>query len=233
MTGSAAAAGSVPRARRRRYRERFRGRGLDGFYGCEVLELLLGYATAGDADEAARALVERFNGIRGAFDATAAELSSVPGVGPGAVVLIRLIKALSVLYMKERMTGVAVAGSSAEMLDYLRLALSGERVEKFMAVYLDAAGRIAAVEMLHEGTINQTAVYPRKAIEMAFAHRAAGVVFAHNHPSGSVNPSDSDRRLSAALDRAARSVDLTVYDHIIIGRDSHYSARQGGWTFGR
>jgi DNA repair protein RadC len=119
--------------------------------------------------------------------------------------------------------------SPQEALDYLNMTLSGERVEKFMAIYMNSKNEVLAVEVLHEGTINQTVVYPRKAIEKAFRHNAHSVIFVHNHPSGDASPSGLDRELAGVLERAAEAVDLVVHDHLIIGRDKHFSARENGW----
>jgi DNA repair protein RadC len=116
-----------------------------------------------------------------------------------------------------------------EIQDYLEFALSGERIEKFLAVYLDSGGFVITVETLFEGTINQTAVYPRKAVEAAFKHGAASLIVAHNHPSGDSTPSESDRLLTQGLVFAARAVDLEVIDHIIIGKGNRFSAREAGW----
>jgi len=223
---------SPARESRKRLQERFLRGALDDFHSSEILEFLLAYASP-RADVKARvtSLVNRFGDIRGVFDASIDELCAA-GMNENAAILIKLVKDVAGEYLKERMTGKDVIGCPADLLDYLNLTLSGERVEKFLAIYLNSNNEALAIEVLHEGTINQTVVYPRKAIELAFRHNAHSVIFVHNHPSGDATPSGVDRKLAGVLDRAAEAVDLVVHDHIIIGRDTHFSARENGWFSG-
>ncbi|HXI10163.1 MAG TPA: DNA repair protein RadC [Thermodesulfobacteriota bacterium] len=218
---------------RRRLKDRFKKGALEGFHDYEILELLFLYAVPKkDVKHLARSVLKRFRGIRGVFDATADELKSVEGVGENAAVLIKLVKDLTGVYLKERMMSRDVMRCTKDVLNYLNVTLSGERVEKFIAIYLNARNEVLAVETLHEGTINQTAVYPRKAIEKAFKHNARSVIFVHNHPSGDATPSSVDKQLTRVLDRAALAVDLLVHDHLIIGKNKHFSARENGWIIG-
>lgn len=218
---------------KKRLKERFKAGSLDGFHNGEVIEFLLTYAVPKkDIKPIAKALIQKFKGLRGIFDAAPEELKSVEGIGDNATVLIKLIKAVAGVYLKERMMGADVIACPKDALDYLNLTLSGERVEKFLAIYLNARNEVLAIETLHEGTINQTVVYPRKAIEKAFKHNATAVIFVHNHPSGDATPSNVDKQLTKVLDRAALAVDLIVHDHLIIGKNKHFSARENGWIIG-
>lgn len=222
--------GDSVKERRKRLRERFLHGSADDLHATEILELVLAYASPRcDAESTAKTLVRRFKGIRGVFDASIDELKSIDGITGNGAVLIKLLKEVAGEYLKERMMGKDVIGCPEDVLDYLNLTLSGERVEKFLAIYLNSNNEVLAIEVLHEGTINQTVVYPRKAIELAFRHDAHSVIFIHNHPSGDSTPSGVDRQLAKVLDRAAGAVDLLVHDHLIIGRNSHFSARENGW----
>ena len=109
---------------------------------------------------------------RGVFDADPHELQKECAVSASSALLIRLVKELCAAYLKERVIGSDIIRSPKEAIDYLAFTLSGERIEKFLAVFLNSRGEAIAVETLHEGTINQTAVYPRKAIERAFTNAA-------------------------------------------------------------
>lgn len=218
---------------RKRLKERFKTGSLEDFRSDEVIELLLTYAVPkGDVKPLARQLLRRFNGVRGVFDASMEDLKAVDGIGENAALFIKLVKDVCGVYLKERMMGKDIIRCPNEAIEYLNLTLSGEPIEKFLAIYLNSRNEVIAVETLHEGTINQTAVYPRKAIERAFKYRACAVIFVHNHPSGDVNPSNVDLQLAKVLDRAALAVDLVVHDHLIIGKNRHFSAREHGWIIG-
>jgi len=199
-----------------------------------MLETLMRYALtdSGGAASAASALLERFRGLRGVFDAEHSELESVPGVTAEASILIRLIRELAIQYHRDRLDGREMIGNNAILIDYLELLLSGERLEKFIAVYLDARNRIISIDTLAEGTIDQTMVYPRRAIELAFERGARAVILAHNHPSRDATPTSEDTRLIEALDKAAISVGLIIHDHLIIAGNSHFSASRHGWIIG-
>lgn len=218
---------------RRRLRERFLKSGLEGFHDYETVELLLTYAIPRrDVKPLAKRLIERFGGLKGVFDAASTELASIEGVGKNAAILVNLIKAVSAEYLKQRALKKDVIRSSKDVLDYLKVTLSGEKLEKFLAVYLNAKNEILSIETLQEGTIDQTAVYPRKAMERALRHNAKSVIFVHNHPSGDATPSKSDRELTRNLKAAAKTMDIIVHDHIIIGRNTHVSCKELGWLEG-
>ncbi|GMR05025.1 MAG: DNA repair protein RadC [Thermodesulfobacteriota bacterium] len=225
--------GTFNREYKDRLRERFKNNSLNGFNNHEIIEFILTFAMPrSDVRAVAKKLVRKFKSIRGVLDAAPDELGAVEGVGENAVILIKLLKEVGALYLKERIMGKDVLRSKKDVLDYLNLYLSGERVEKFLSIYLNSKNEVLAIETLHEGTINQTVVYPRKVIERAFKHNAHSVIFVHNHPSGDPSPSNVDWQLTGVLDRATRAVDLIIHDHIIIGRDKHFSARESGWLGG-
>lgn len=163
------------------------------------------------------------------MDASFEELYNVDGIGENASTLIRLIKEMAGEYLKERVMGKDVIRSARDVINYLAIALSGEKVEKFLALYLNSKNEVLGVETLHEGTIDQTAVYPRTIIESAFRHNAKSLILVHNHPSGDPTPSKSDRELTKGLERAASTLDILIHDHIIIGKNGHFSAREAGW----
>lgn len=211
-------------------KERFKKNALDGFYSSEIMELLLSYAAPGARVVAlSGALIQRFKCLRATFDAPSDELRAVAGMRDNSVIFIKLLKETAGVYLRERMMKRDVVRSGTELIQYLNMTLSGERIEKFLAVYLNSASEVLAVETLFEGTINQTAVYPRKVVEKALKHNAHAVIFVHNHPSGDSAPSETDKQLTVVLERAARAIDLNVVDHIIIGRGPHFSAREKGW----
>ncbi len=95
-------------------------------------------------------------------------------------------------------------------------------------MYLDARQALIAFEELFRGTLTQTSVYPREVMRRCLDHGAAALIVAHNHPSGSVEPSRSDELLTQALTTALAMMDVRVVDHIIVaGAKSLSFAQQG------
>jgi len=204
-----------------------------GLKPLEALERLLSYAVREkELPEVSSALMKKFKGLRGVLDASHEELKATGSLDERGATFLKLAKEAAGVYLKERMMGSDALKNKKCVLDYLNLTLSGERIEKFLAVYLNSRNEVLSVDVLHEGTINQTVVYPRKAIERAFRHKAGGVIFVHNHPSGDPSPSGMDRQLARTLESAAEAVDLAVVDHIIIGKNRHFSSAESGWLSG-
>jgi len=100
---------------------------------------------------------------------------------------------------------------------YLWLALAGEGHERFAVLYLDSLNRAVAFEHHFTGTLAQTNVYPREIVTAALRHGAAGVILAHNHPSGRSQPSPADKALTRTLQAALQLIDVRVLDHLIVG----------------
>jgi DNA repair protein RadC len=83
-------------------------------------------------------------------------------------------------------------------------------------LFLDNQHRVIASEALFYGTIDQASVYPREVIRACIQHNAAAVIFAHNHPSGSAEPSQADKRMTTQLGKALALIDIRMLDHIIV-----------------
>lgn len=111
---------------------------------------------------------------------------------------------------------------------YLRLHLGAEPVEHFAVIFLDSQNRGIAFERVFTGTLTQTSVYPREVVLAALRHNAAGVILAHNHPSGSMHPSQADRALTQTLKTTLALVDVRVMDHVIVGAGGAVSMAELG-----
>jgi len=215
---------------RERLRERFRRVGAAGLHDYELLELLLTYAIPQkDVKPVAKLLLQRFGGLSGVLDAAQEELEAVRGLGPSSATLVRLVKELSGSYLAERMKHRDLLSSPQAVVDFARLKLAGLPHEALMVIYLNTKNEVIDYQTLHEGTVDRVTVYPRRIIEAALAHHAAALILVHNHPSGHPEPSEDDRRLTRSVAAAARTVDIQLLDHIIVGRDGYSSLREEGW----
>lgn len=214
---------------RKRLKKRFMSAGLDAFSDHEALELLLTYVIPrGDTKPMAWELVKRFKSFSRAVDAKPGELEEIKGLGPESAVFFSLIRAVMKRYFLETLKTKDIIKRPEDVARYCRASLEGEGDENFEVLFLTARNSLIAAERLSTGTIDRTAVYPRKIIETALKNRAAGLIFVHNHPSGEVSPSQEDERLTKELASAAHSVGITVHDHIIVGKGGHFSFRANG-----
>ena len=116
----------------------------------------------------------------------------------------------------------------AAVRDYLRLKLVAEPNEIFVVVFMNSMHDVLAVEPMFHGSINATSVYPRVVLQRALQLNAAAVIFAHQHPSGTTEPSNADRVLTEQLKTALALIDVRVLDHFVIGQGAPYSFAESG-----
>ncbi len=118
--------------------------------------------------------------------------------------------------------------SPAAVKHYVCLQLGAEPAEHFAVLFLDSRLRAIAFERMFAGALMQTSVHPREVVRAALHHHAASVVLAHNHPSGSVQPSRADEALTQQLKAALALVDVRVLDHIIVAGGEALSMAERG-----
>lgn len=216
---------------RQRLRDRFLERGLDGFTDAEVLELLLTFGTPrSDCKEAARLALAEFGSFAAVFEASIAALQVIPGIGPKNSFAIHFVQEVARRYLKERLQGKRYLHSSTEVRDYLLHSMRGLKKEVFTVIYLDSSHAIIDSEILAEGTLNVNTVYPRELMSRALEQNAAALIVAHNHPSGSLEPSPQDRHLTRTLCLLCSLMQIQLLDHLIIGNGSYSFADQGLMT---
>lgn len=210
---------------RSRLRERFLRSGLDGFQDYEVIELLLTLATPRkDCKEAAKAALAKFRTLSGVMEAQDADLLAVDGLGPKNILGLKLIKAVSDRYLADRVVGRSdPLNNSQALFDYLYHSMARSDREQFQALYLDAKNRVLATEILSTGTLTASSVYPREVVKSVLNHRAAAVIFAHNHPSGDPEPSAADFAVTRRLVHALMTMGITVHEHLVIGAGAYFS----------
>jgi len=92
-------------------------------------------------------------------------------------------------------------------------------VERVFGIFLDGSNHVIAIEVLAQGSIGSSAVYPREVVKAILRHKATSLVLSHNHPSGDVKPSKQDIELTYRLMLAAAVIDAIVFDHIICGSE--------------
>ncbi|GAA4357589.1 DNA repair protein RadC [Variovorax defluvii] len=110
----------------------------------------------------------------------------------------------------------ASLNSSQAVKDYLQAKLGGFEHEVFSALFLDGQYRLIEYVEMFRGTIDVASVYPREVVKEALRLNTASVIFSHNHPSGSPEPSPADLALTRQLSTALATIDVRVLDHVIV-----------------
>ncbi|HLB25853.1 MAG TPA: DNA repair protein RadC [Nitrospirota bacterium] len=214
---------------RQRMKEKFKKSGLESFHDYEALELLLTYAIPRrDVKPLAKALIDKYGGFQAVMDAPVEALTVFPGLGEHSAILIKVAKECSDLYLKRRVVKKPRVCCAPDLINYCRMSMAGLKDEQFRVVFLNTQNEIIEIETIQEGTIDQSVVYPRKVMERALHYKAAALIFVHNHPGGKVKPSYADKEITNSLVTAAKSMDIEVHDHIIIGKEGYYSFRDSG-----
>jgi len=113
--------------------------------------------------------------------------------------------------------------SKNDLLHYLRGNLAFLDVENLLVIFLDVKLKILKSEIVAKGTIDKSAIYPREILKRVIECGAKSVIFAHNHPSGGVEPSYRDKEFTTKMQEALRYFDVDVVEHIIITRYEYFS----------
>ena len=210
-----------------RPREKLFARGPGALSDAELLALLLRTGVAGKgvlqlADDLLHLPStdavdgNRLGGIAGLLHATPEQLAKVRGLGPAKRSVILAVMELARRALAQQLGELPVLSDPHAMKQYLQLHLAHLRHEVFAVCFLNVQNRLLTMEHMFRGSVSQTAVYPREVALRALHHGAASVVLAHNHPSGSVQPSQADHALTATLKACLGMLDVRVLDHIIV-----------------
>ncbi len=224
-----------------RPREKLLARGPSALSDAELLGRVIGTDIAGNRvlqmdDEMLQIQGNRlvdgprsgFGGIAGLLNATPDDLKKVKGLGPAKRAEILAVLELARRAVAQRLQERTVLADPAAVKQFLQLNLAHRKHEVFMVCFLDAQNKLIEAEELFQGTLSQTSVYPREVVLKALHHHAAAVVLAHNHPSGSVQPSPADLALTQTLRAALGLIDVRVLDHIIVGPGQALSMAEQG-----
>jgi DNA repair protein RadC len=200
-----------------RPRERLLKHGAAALSSAELLAIFLRTGIAGkNAVDLGREVVAHFGGLHRLFAATLEEVAAIDGLGLAKYAQLRAVVEMTRRALAEDIAERDALSSPQAVRDFLQLTLGGREHEAFIALFLDAQNRLLASEELFRGTLTQTSVYPREVVKTALRHNAAGVIFAHNHPSGVAEPSRADELLTQTLKQALSLVEIKTLDHFIV-----------------
>ena len=200
-----------------RPREKLLSRGPAALSDAELLALLLRSGIQGkNVLQLAQELVNRFGGVAGLLHTPAEALKTVKGLGPAKRAELVAVLELARRALVQQLTQKPLFNTPQAVRDYLQLQLGGLHHEVFAVLFLDSQHRLIALEEMFRGTLTQTSVYPREVVKQALTLNASSVVLAHNHPSGTAQPSRADEALTHTLKAALALVDVRVLDHFVV-----------------
>jgi len=217
---------------RNRIKDKYSKSGINGWHDYEVLELALSYAIPRkDTKSIAKDLLSKFKTMNGVLDADRKDLEVITSISEHTALFLKLLKDVAILYMEKGIHNRDLLSSPQIVYNYLRTALKGAVDEEFKMLFLDSRNQLITIETLKTGTINKSAVYPRKVVERALYNHAVSVIIAHNHPSGALHPSQNDSEITKTIKNALKTVEITLLDHIIIGNNDYFSFKNKNENF--
>ncbi len=215
---------------RKRLRARFRDGGAQALPDYEMLELVLFRAIPRkDVKPLARTLIDRFGDFNRVITASIPQLAAVNGVGDAAITELKIVEAAAQRLARARVMQRHVISSWDAVLDYCHTTMAHRDTEQFRVLFLDRKNTLIADEEQAKGTVDHVPVYPREIAKRALELNASALILVHNHPSGDPTPSQSDIEMTAQVQKACQALDLTLHDHLIIGKEAELSFRAQGY----
>ncbi len=210
-----------------RPREKLQERGASALTDEELVAAILGMGTAGiDVRTMAKQVAGLIREHREAL--TVDHLLSVPGMG-----LAKAAQILSAFELARRhLVKDGVKINCAKDVLPLVSDIAGKQQEYFLCISLNGANEVIEKRVVTIGLVDKSPVHPREVFADVIADRAAAVIFAHNHPSGELQPSEADLRMHNQLTDAGKILGLRVLDHVIVTRKGYYSFQEAGLTKG-
>ena len=219
----------IHKGHRKRVKERYLAEGLDSFEDHQILEMLLFYSIPmKDTNEIAHKMLEVFGSLVELFEADPKDICKKCGVSESTAILVTLMPSLARKYFKSKWGEKPVLNTTVKAGEYAQALFAGRKYEAFYLICLDTQGRVNNSALVHEGTIDEAAVYPRLIVETALRHKASSVILAHNHPGGSLEPSRADIDVTQKIKTALEAISIKVADHVIVAGERYLSFAERG-----
>lgn len=216
-------------AHRERMRQRFSANGLEGMAEHEVLELMLYYAIPfKDTNPIAHELIDRFGSLNQVLKTDPEYLKEVKGVGSGVALYLSFLKHFIEYYEAHELSSRCSLARHSDAEEFVRRQLRYLEREQVLLLCVDSRMFLIRSDVLAKGTVNETPVSIRKVMEHAMKFHAVGVILAHNHPSGTAEPTREDNGLTQRLYEAFGHVGIRLLDHIIVAGEDCYSYHASG-----
>ncbi len=176
----------------------------------------------------AKSLIEKFGSYAAVLSAEVESLRAVSGLGDTAVAAIKSVQASALVLVRAQAHEKPVMSNWKAVQRYLQGVMAGLVREQFRLLFLDRQNRLIADEVLSDGTVDHTPVYPREVVRRALENNATAIILVHNHPSGDVSPSKQDISMTRELVSTCGKLGIQVHDHIIVGKTGQASFRDLG-----
>lgn len=212
-----------------RPRERLIRQGAQVLSDAELLSVFLRVGVRGkSAVDLGRDMLEEFGSLRTLFAANLQDFSKVHGLGSAKFAQLQAVLELAKRSISEELQINSSLSSPQAVKQFLQLQIGHKQYESFTVLFLDVKNRLISAQELFRGSLSHASVYPREVVKTALGYNAASLILAHNHPSGSTEPSQADLSLTQTLKSALALVDIRVLDHFIVANNQIHSFAEHG-----
>ncbi|MDA7916729.1 DNA repair protein RadC [Opitutaceae bacterium] len=215
-----------------RPQERLQRHGAAALSDSELLAMLLRSGTRGqDVLTLAEELISKAGSLADLIKWTRRDFERHKGIGRIKALQLVTVMEISRRVMQHNQNEDPKLDEPATIAEYCRPECLGLGVEKFWVLCLNRRNRLIRRIEVTSGTAGSTLVHPREVFREAIKEAASAVVCVHNHPSGDPAPSAADIRVTRTLREAARTVDIALLDHVIVGEARHDPTGLGYYSF--
>ncbi|MBK9270975.1 MAG: DNA repair protein RadC [Saprospiraceae bacterium] len=213
-----------------RPREKLAAKGKEALSNVELLAILLGSGSRNESavDLARRILFGCQNSLLELSKLGINGLKKYKGVGLAKAISIEAALELARRRPLEEAINRYAVKASVDAYDHLRLRMEDLKIEQCWVIYLNRASAIIHSECISTGGLSGTVVDPRIVFKKALELSASSIILAHNHPSGNLQPSQQDDRLTDQVKSAGAYLDIRMTDHLIISEKGYYSYADEG-----
>lgn len=195
----------------------------------ELLAIVIRTGTTGkSAIDLGRELLNKFKTLRSISGVDISEFKEISGLKDAKIAQLKAAIELGRRMLSEEKAFHGVVKSSADVVDFLIPLMRDLKKEHFKILLLDKSNQISEVIDIDVGTVDRVNPSVRDILMTALKYQSPSMILAHNHPSGNIEPSDADKRLTKDLVKAALAMELRIFDHVIIGENSYFSFADEG-----
>ena len=213
-----------------RPREKLLDKGTSGLTDAELLAILINSGTRDkSAVDLGRELLGRVNNnLNSLGKLSISDLTSIHGIGPARAVTIAAALELGRRRKLAEVPDVPQIRSSKDVADIFQPILADLAHEEFWILFLNRSNRVINRMKLSQGGVSGTVTDVRMVMKRAIEYLASGIIVCHNHPSGNLNPSESDTKITQKIKEAGNLMDIQLLDHLIISDKDYYSFADNG-----
>jgi len=213
-----------------RPREKLLMKGRHSMTDAELLAILIGSGTKEEtAVDLAKRILSTVSGNLGELARQGiSDLMKIKGIGPARAILITAAMELGKRRNQSEVIVKDKISCSRDVFEVLKCAMGDQPYEEFWILILNKANRVIRKCCISEGGISGTVVDPKKIFKIAIDHHASSIILGHNHPSGNVQPSEADQKITRKIRESGLMLDIAVLDHVILGDGNYFSFADEG-----